>query len=369
MSRDEGVRDVESSGVVFGVHDLALIDHQVALSHQLRAAKRATTWTWAGFDATTPSSGDLKRLAKIGPQEEFLWDGEGRLGQRFAAIFVQTPYEEQRHGDWRRLSADDGLAYSGYGVTISSWREGHYYAPLYLRCRYILLSTPSDFAPFRAAGIEDRRLLHTGSPILFDLVSRRRTVAVPTDPVLLWMPHWTEDWFGSPGYSTWTETVFDVLHSAENEPTTTFIVRPHPLLRRQLEAPGRAESPPQLAYRNLLTLPNVELSTNDLIGDLLAASAVLTDGVSPIAYAAAVGMPLAVCRRFDSPPFSPNGERIAAAAETVVTSGQRRNWIKRQANSPARARNEHLQQVVLSCFPLHDRSPGEVFAERLDEVS
>jgi hypothetical protein len=279
---------------------------------------------------------------------------------------VQTPYDEQRSEPWARLSASDNLAYAGYGPPISNWIRGQYELPFFQRCGHILLPTPVEGSPYLTSGVDHDRLVHTGDPLLFELVEKRRTSAPPREPKLLWMPHWTFDWFGVPGYSTWAETVFDVLYVAEEAPSSRFVVRAHPLLSRTLAEKAADDSPPMRAYRTLLDLPNVEVSNRDIISDLLRASAVITDGASSLTYAGAVGMPLGVCRRRDSPPFGRFGKRILGVSDTLIGSDDRRRWLwARIAQDPSQGRSEERQSTVLSSFPLLEQSPGELFVQRL----
>ncbi len=349
--------------MLFGLHDPRIIDHASALASQLLRARTKTGWSWAGVKPLTEETSGRIPPALGDYEAERL--GDGGLEHRWSAVVVQTPYDEQRTSHWRELAQGDGLTYSGYGVPISNWTDGLYGLPFYRRCTYILLSTPEEAKRHEAKGTYRRRLIHTGDPLLFDVVTGVGESAIATKPTILWMPHWTVDWFGKPGYSTFAETVFDILDVARSEGEATFVVRPHPLLSQPQGVSVPSDPDPHVAYRELLRLPNVELSSRSLVDDLYAGSAVITDGVSGIAYAAAVGLPLAVCRRSDSPRFNEYGERIAATADTVVGSAERLRWIRNQVANPPHRRNESLRLTVLECFPLHDRSPGEIFAERL----
>jgi hypothetical protein len=350
--------------VLFGVHELGIFDHSSALAAQLIAAGARVSFTVSSADPVAVDTSGLRTRVDVRFRGSALvtdapvFPGDGCVD----AALVQTPYDEQRAIPWQHAGANQGLAYAGYGLAISNWVRGHFDLPMYSRCRYLLAPSPAAAAAHLKRGVPPGNVRHTGDALLHELRTRLiDDVDVAPRPTILWMPHWTEDWFGNPGYSTWSETVFDLLEVARAAEATV-VVRPHPLLKRILVQ--SAASAPGRALREFLDLPNVSLSESDLVSDLLRATAALTDGVSVISYAAASGLPVGICRRQDSPLFSPAGTAIVGACDVLLGQDLRRLWIRRHVERiEPRDISSPAADEVNSWFPLHDRSPGELFAE------
>lgn len=353
--------------VLFGIHDPGIIDHANALSEQILETGAEVAYVPSTDRFSVDCLQTIPELALVGVDGDSVWQPNSSFDQTvFDAVFVQTPYDEQRDGLRREIGKAERLSYAGYGTPLSNWTRGHYDLDFYSRCRYLLASSDYAVSQHRKRGVGVENVRRTGDPLLFKVraaVEQHRIS--PDSPNVLWLPHWTLDWFGSPGYSTWTTTVHDVL-SVATLTDVSLTIRPHPLLRQTLE--GSKQTPERDALRRLLNLPNVHLSTESFVVDLLRATAVLTDGVSVIAYSCAAGLPVAVCRRPDSPPFGHAGADIVNQCEVLGSTEERIEWLRKHSSSISqRDPLSAAAQSVYRWFPLKAESPGSSFIDWLAE--
>ena len=353
--------------VLFGIHEPGIIDHANAICEQILDAGAEVTYASATEELSVEHHQYISEITPSRIDGESVWQPTEPFEQTgFDAVFVQTPYDEQRRALWRGMGKSERLSYAGYGTALSNWTRGHYDLDFYSRCRYLLASSDHAVAQYRERGIGSENVRWTGDALLFKLraaVEQHRRS--PDNPHILWLPHWTLDWFGSPGYSTWVTTVHDVLTVAALTDVAVTI-RPHPLLRRTLER--SKDTPEGDALVRLLELPNVHVSTGGIVEDLLRATAVLTDGVSVIAYSCAAGLPVAVCRRSDSPPFGHAGADIVSQCEVLASREDRIRWLRKQSRSISQGDPlSSAAQCVYRWFPLTAESPGSYFVSWLDE--
>jgi hypothetical protein len=263
-----------------------------------------------------------------------------------AAIWIQTPYPEH-YPDWFWDASKGISCYAGYGLTLSTWTAGLYGLETYRSCAAILAESATVRDNYIDNGVLADRVILCGNPLLFEL-RRRMGDAPPTPFAVLWAPHWTEDWFGQRGYSRWRETVHPLLIWACDHPDSRILLRPHPLLPDGIAAlPDSDED--AAAYRRLVALPNTTVSAGPLLDDILASAALITDGVSIIAYWSSTGRPLGITRDSESPPFNATGEALCAAAEILPTPGAVASWLSvlegRQTDVALRELSERLHPV------------------------
>lgn len=274
---------------------------------------------------------------------------------RPVAVWMQTPYPEH-YPAWFWDTAEGLLAYAGYGLTLSTWSAGLYGLETYARCAWILTESPRDRDHYIEHGVSPQRVVHSGNPLLFEL---RAALAESPDPQfdVMWAPHWTEDWFGKRGYSRWRETVGVLLEYAVSHPDSRILVRPHPLLHAGIAALTEGD-PAADAYRELVALPNTTVSVGPMLDDLVRCAALLTDGVSIIAYWSATGKPLGITRDAESPPFNDTGEQLCAASDILSTAGAVANWLDSLGTGQNSARRRALSELL---HPTFDKSPVAVW--------
>lgn len=328
---------------------------------------------WLSFDSDA-EPGSLAGLREgttainnLGEFEEHLESNEP------VALFLQSPYPEH-YPDWFWGMSDKyAYCYSGYGVSLDTWEWGRYQLPSLKSCTWLLAESEFVRSKYLEHGNAASHVVVTGNPLMFEV---RRRLTDSKEPVterrtILWAPHWSASWFEhSRGYSRWQETVHSFLRVANDAVDTNFLVRPHPLFHQQLATPlpdgsfavGDEASG---AYFELLELSNVTLSSAGFVDDILRSDALLTDGLSIIAYYAATGRPMAIIRDEDSPPFNTVGDRICRASDVVSDSADIEGWLRRmvlEASLPISAERVALSR---SLHPTWETSPLGILADRL----
>lgn len=285
------------------------------------------------------------------------------------AIFLQTPYPEHYPEWFWKSEWLDRMCFAGYGATLSTWDHGLYQLPVLHDCAWLLAESDFNRQKYADHGNDPARIVVTGNPLMYELRSRLAgRDSRETDPkTLLWAPHWTSTWFEhARGFSRWRAAVVPILEFARLHPEITVLARPHPLLLDHFVEvaadPSLASDADDRALRELLALENVELSDRSFVDDILRADALVTDGVSIIAYFAATGKPLAIMRDVDSPPFNEIGELLCAESDLQPDSASLAQWLSGQAErsftgvSPARV---ELSSLVHPTWP---KSPISIWA-------
>lgn len=132
------------------------------------------------------------------------------------------------------------------------------------------------------------------------------------------------------------------------------------------DSPDASSRRASQAYRKLVALPNAVVSTDSMMHDMVASTALLTDGISTIPYYCTTGKPLGVTRRRGTWQYlDASGKALAALADQLHTRRQTRNWLRkacqgRIADSPDR------RMLVSRLFPVHSTSPGQHLLDRLN---
>ena len=178
---------------------------------------------------------------------------------RSRGVFIQSPYPEHYPEWFWPVAADAGLVYSGYGINISTWEEGHYGLVTYELCSAVIVESEEIRSHHIRWGADPESIHAFGSPLLYQ-VRRRLQESSPLAYDLMWAPHWTADWFGSRGYSRWRDY-------ARADPGRSVLVRPHPLLPAGI---ADDHGPDADAYRQLVELPNVMVSSGPILDDIAA---------------------------------------------------------------------------------------------------
>jgi len=261
-----------------------------------------------------------------------------------SAVFLQSPYSHHYPSWFVRATRSQPLAYAGYGIPLSRWTDGHFRQKLILAATWLLAESQYSFEGFSEATPAARVLL-TGDPLMWNV----RKELAPGEPLargstaLLWAPHWSQSWpTGERGFGRWRETLGPLTSWVQKNPGVSVTIRPHPILREALSLVGEEKTfHPEAGQalnahidasnlrrlHSLLEHENVKLSTKTLVKDVVESDALLTDGVSPIAYWAPTGKPLAVVRDEFSPSFNLNGTHIVACARQVSSCSGIIEWL------------------------------------------
>jgi len=320
-----------SQHICLAARDIGTVEHLGAIADQGRQAGLDVCWinlddqpgigtairTWAdpmAVPTLTSSQRSLERHFKA---------------NRPAAVWVQTPYPEH-YPQWFWDTAAGRVSYAGYGLTLSTWEQGLYGLDMYRTARWLITESEAVRAGYVRFGADPERVCLVGNPLLYMLREALVTSAPPSTE-LLWAPHWTEDWFGRPGFSTWRETAPVIRDFAVANPESRIRLRPHPLLPAAIENAAADDTGAQV-YRELAALPNVTVSSRRLVEDILDSAALVTDGVSIIAYWAATGRPMAITRDETVPPFNAAGERFVELSDRTTSASQLRDWLETPAS-------------------------------------
>ncbi|HEY0258736.1 MAG TPA: hypothetical protein VGC18_02690 [Lacisediminihabitans sp.] len=266
-----------------------------------------------------------------------------------AAIFLQTPYPEHYPEWFWQSSKRDRMCFAGYGATLSTWEQGLYQLPTLHNCRWLLAESEFNRRKYIEHGNDPSRIVVAGNPLMFELRSRlsRAPATENTPTTLLWAPHWTSTWFeNARGFSRWREAVGPLYDFFREHPAIRLLARPHPLLLEKFVEVSASDADPddtdEGTLRSLLALGNVTLSTSTFVDDIIRSNALVTDGVSIIAYYSATGKPLAIMRDADSPPFNEVGEQLCTESDLQPDSASLARWLDEQSSdgfgtiSPAR---------------------------------
>jgi hypothetical protein len=332
---------------------LSTVEHLGAIARQAETAGLDLCWLdladEPGIAAAIRTYADADASPLVVASAE---DLSGHIhARRSVAVWIQSPYPEH-YPEWFWTSVAGRVAYAGYGLTLSTWEAGLYDLTPYRDAAWLVTESRDTQEGYIARGVDPARVLLVGNPLLAELRLRDgRELDRPFK--ILWAPHWSEDWFGGRGYSRWRETVGPVLRYAQEHPRSRVLVRPHPLL-----PPAVARAPDDdaaaAAFRELSNLPNAMTSTGRLVDDILSSKALVTDGVSIIAYWSATGRPLGVTRDADSPPLNAVGQALVAAAALLDSPERVTSWLETAPDAPL---DERRRALSAEFHPTFDTSP------------
>jgi CDP-glycerol glycerophosphotransferase (TagB/SpsB family) len=282
----------------------------------------------------------------------------------YDAVVIQVPYDELRDPAWSELDQDDAfIVYPGYAVWMVDWEHGAHGLPFFARCSLVLAASTFSRDGYLAAETRPSQAIWSGDPLMYDLLTSEHA---PTGSgTILWAPHWAEKWVDErQGFASWKDTVHDVLKVARGNRQVRFIVRGHPLMIVGDGDDSRTRRAAK-SYRQLLALENVEVSTASMKEDILRSSALLTDGVSIIAYFGVTERPLAVVRLGNRwPPYNAAGKALVNASDTIVSRRDLRRWL-RNACRGVLPHNPEPRELVEQLYPLREASPGSLLLEEL----
>jgi hypothetical protein len=344
-------------------------EHLAAVAQQATAAGFDVCWLHLERPDSLSSASAAHTAGVVDPGDLLAMTSPELLEAHFAAtrpvaIFLQTPYPEH-YPDWFWQSAwIDRACFAGYGATLSTWDHGLYELPVLHDCAWLLAESEFNQRKYLDHGNDPSRVVLTGNPLMFELRARLAEEGErgSDGASILWAPHWTTTWFEhARGFSRWREAVVPLLEYARLHPEFTVIARPHPLLLDrfiELAADGAAAiDTEERALHDLLALENVTISDRSFVDDIVRSDALVTDGVSIIAYYAATGKPLAIMRDGDSPPFNEVGELLCGASDLQADAPALALWLAENGDRSFSDRSAARQELSARVHPTWSDSP------------
>ncbi|WP_144120655.1 hypothetical protein [Catellatospora sichuanensis] len=370
------LRDRWSGHVCLAALPVATVEHLIAIDRQASAAGMTTCYLTFGNSNFDLDARAIEGIAKATVVQDAEQLRRHVADSRSAAVFLQSPYPEH-YPAWFFDCADSfSLAYAGYGLPLSTWTHGHFRTDPILASSYLLAAGKYELDGY-AANSPNADVLLSGNPLLWELRDRLSHAGPARDDgaKLLWAPHWTKTlWDGSRGYSRWQESAGAMLDWKKSRPSDHLVFRPHPIFKMALEsyldgatsvAHREAAKSIDMAtdgwavevIRELLALPNVEVSTSSMVDDILRCDALVTDGISIIAYWSATGKPLVVIRDSASPRFNDDGEALVSVAEVAANGSEISEWLQKWSAgavtaSPGRAEASRRIHPTLASSPV-----------------
>jgi len=287
---------------------------------------------------------------------------------QYAAIHMPDPYQDsgghEMLNPWRYLTRKSHLSYSGYGLNIVEVPPEQIYA-FYKRCRYLMTANQADREILISMGCNKKDVRWTGDPLLWKLKMEIADLDYRADNLLnhtlLWAPHWSQSWWEShTGFSTFHETIHVMVKIADEFPQLKIVLRPHPILRDSLEKLDKRvtiDVSTFEAWGQLISKPNVSLSNQSMLNDVKESSLLITDGISIIGYAAAIGIPIFLTRKVNSPKFSTYGQMLAEHFPESDNELYLQQWLRKELSNSPRV-DFRAAELIQESFPLRVNSPG-----------
>jgi hypothetical protein len=234
---------------------------------------------------------------------------------------------------------------------------------------------------------QESTIVFSGNPLMYELrraIDNETHLLTQFKSILLWAPHWSKDWINeAKGFAQWRRTIGAVYEFAYSNPTIEVIVRPHPILREAILATlfenremTNWESLKSIDleldhnqlkdFSKLLNLPNVKMSSNTLLEDVLKATHLVTDGVSIIGYWATTGKPMLVIEGEEGSPFNEDGKLIVAETERAVSSREIGIWLNKLDLHAPVPTNFDLKELSEKLHPTFPKSPMHIFLESIN---
>jgi hypothetical protein len=265
-------------------------------------------------------------------------------------VWIQTPYPEH-YPDWFWSTVEPWpLCFAQYSIQLMTWEHGLYRLSTYDQCRWILVESSSLRNGYLANKIPPDRVLLAGNPTLYELRHSDAAQGETSPNDLLWAPHWSQDWFGQRGFSRWREVAPVLLAWARTHPEKSVAVRPHPLLHDFVDAAAEDDAG-AAAYRDLLALANTRLSEASLADDVRRSAALLSDGLSILAYFATTGKPLGLVHDADSPQFCELGYAILGCSDVLSTPEAVEAWLNALDDARLNTKRAYVADQLLPDFP------------------
>jgi len=302
-----------------------------------------------------------------------------------AALFIQEPYIEN-YPDWfSSLATEVNLAYAGYSLNLVDYFPGQYGSSLIKNSKYLLAGSHNEYIGYQKCSSQKSNVLLSGNPLMFKLREQIQLMGTKkhNHNILLWAPHWIQEWEDSKnGFARW-EIALNVIHKfVVKNPECLLILRPHPILRiaiqgylnprhkivsNEVRKTQDTNSFKDLLSRfaQLIRLPNVNMSSASMIEDVLRADYLITEGISIIGYWATTGKPIAVLRDQNSPTFNEDGSNLLSAMEQIGDADLLSEWLKLNFKKEQTRNNDDMVEISRIVHPTFQDSPLELLLKTL----
>lgn len=291
------------------------------------------------------------------------------------AVLLPTPYLETFPKWFRIVLRRVSTCYAGYGpIEILDWDHGEFNLPIFRQLDFLIAPGNRARDKFIRSGVQPQKVVAGGDSLLNELRNSARTREIShARHKLLWAPHWTRHWEGGRGFSNWDSSVHDILDFARSHPKTLVILRVHGLLFSNGSLSISRQNWPEdeyaishAAFRHLLELENVEISERSFKEDIEAADAILTDGISIIAYAVASQKNVCIVRRADTPAFGFVGKILENACTIAAPGEETRAWLVSQALS-TKLDSDSMIRILNAAYTPTEVSAGQAFYNFLNK--
>lgn len=340
--------------VLFALNEMGTLDHAISLKRQIEAAGADVRYVLADDRLQVPNwaTSDFPVEDKVALDEAL------NTSASYVAFWFQEPYQEKWPDEFLSLSGLGRSLYSGYGVPLTNWVKGNFGLPFFAECMFIL--APSTFAKemYETQGFRPTTVEFTGDPLLFSVHENLPTPITARGSTFLWASHWSDNWVdGSRGFSRWREAVHALHVFFEANPEQKLVIRGHPHLEQDTATDAHH-------YQKLVALQkldNVSLSSNSMMDDIYSADALISDGVSILAYFGLTAKPIGfVSTDGEPPPFNAAGKEIASSLSQLGDERAINKWLEENSREPSTHHHqaEKTSKLVTQHFPLKTVSPG-----------
>ncbi len=297
------------------------------------------------------------------------------------AVFFQSPYPEH-WPNWFTENHDlFDYGYIGYFLSLADYPFGQFAAPLIQNSKYLIAGSPYELEYYQRECKSAANIIFAGNSLMFKLRAQIKKCSPRSSTgikEILWAPHFSNSWIdNSKGFSRWRLCIEPIFKLINLNPNLSLTFRPHPLLAAALKTELRNipnlihQGVPVfselelLQFRNLLSLPNVEFSEGPMLDDIIKCDALVTDGLSIIAYWAATGKPMLVVQDALTPSWNQDGVKIMGASEKASTELEVNSWLN-EITKKRTMNNLELIKISNEIHPTFEKSPAEIFIEHLN---
>jgi len=290
------------------------------------------------------------------------------------AVFLPSPYEDQRHPSLDPATLGLPIHYVDYGFHVdpeeaSGWQ---FYDEFFKDCRSVYVANDYEAECFHRGGVPEGIVVRSGSPALdhWDEYSGRAPV-----PTVMWCPWWSTNgkMTGKAGYSTFLVTWRSMLAEFEARPHMRFIFRPHPLLMEHMRAQRLwSELDEQEFEQRMGALPTVTVANSFLasshIPQFEQAWAMVTDGVSYLGEFSYTGKPLLLTEAPGNMGWNPVGAAIRSVVETSDYAERVPDFLDRVA-ADVDPDHERRLETVRSLYIRPPGGSGRAIARHLRDIA
>lgn len=341
--------------VLVVIDEISIVDHAVALARQFD--RIGVEWSFVTLPAEElPSWAEplLPERRKV-PVESALEN----LG-RYRAVWVSRPYLRAFPDSWQGFEKVAPLVYSGYGLPMTEWDDTGYDSDFYQHCAFLMARSDREFRNYAQSALGETVVCLAGDPLLHEINKQAPAKHSDTVRKVLWAPHWSKSINGKRGFFNWRWTHGALRRFFQSNPDISLIIRNHPYLK--LRDPQSVEG---RKVRRLVSLKNVEFSSQSLMDDVLEADVMIADGISILGYFGISGKRMAITiDKIHTPPFNMAGWAVAKSVPHLKSKRDVLHWLNSvTSGGPQSAGSSGATRAAITReFLVSPVSPGEKLA-------